>query len=170
MDAQEYLENIKKIQKSLLEYLDEEGDDDSYRSVCQIFNDQIKRNNKYEIKETLQLILNIIDNHHRSTSFITNMQSLLVKYKDKIKQTLTNFELFEFFQDNKRVLHFLFKESIITMDQQIFEVINETKYWNSNYIKFFLIESKPFISTQLYDELKKVLALKILKNLREKEN
>lgn len=97
MDAQQYLENIKKFQKSLLEYLDDEGDEDSYRSVCQIFNDQLKYNNTFEIRETLQLILNIIDNHHRSSIFTDNMKKLLIKYKEEIKQALTNFELFDFF-------------------------------------------------------------------------
>lgn len=80
---------------------------------------------------------------------------------------MSNFEIFDFFESNKRILLFLIKESIIFIDQAIFNIINDSKYWNEQYIKYFLIESKPFISDKLYNEIKEELNNQDLKNFEE---
>ena len=167
MDIQSYLKNIEDFQKCLLEYLDNEISESEYLNLINFFQDQIINSKIQEAKETLQLLLNIINNHHRTPNFWSKIDKFLLNFKDSLKQTLSNFEIFDIFKSNKRILLFLIKESIISFDQQIINIINDSEYWNSGYIKYFIIESKPFISDKLYDEIKEELNDKDFKNFEE---
>lgn len=56
------------------------------------------------------------------------------------------------------------------MNQQIFNVINDNKYWEDNYVRFFLIECRPFISQKLYEELKEGLGLENLEKYEKRRD
>lgn len=157
MDIQNYLEEMKDFQKNLLEYLDDEAEEIENVNIISYIQEQFNSKNTLEIKETLQLILNIVNNHHRTPNFWVKIDKFFSSIKESIKQTLSNFEIFDFFKSNKRILLFLIKESVLQVDQSIIDVINDSKYWNEQYIKYFLIESRPFISAELFDEIKEGL-------------
>ncbi|KAK8843533.1 hypothetical protein M9Y10_024586 [Tritrichomonas musculus] len=157
MDIQNYLEEIKDFQKNLLEYLDDEAEEIENVNIISYIQEQFNSKNTLEIKETLQLILNIVNNHHRTPNFWAKIDKFFSMIKESLKQTLSNFEIFDFFKSNKRILLFLIKDSVLQVDQSIIDVINDSKYWNEQYIKYFLIESRPFISAELFDEIKEGL-------------
>ena len=157
MNIQKYLEKIKDFQRNLLNYLDDEIEEQEYHNMIKYLQDQFDSKEIQEIKETLQLILNIVNNHHRSPNFWEKVDKFLINFKDSLQRNMTNFEIFDFFKSNKRILLFLIKESIIEIDQSVLNVINDSKFWNEQYIKYFLIESKQFISELLYQEIKENL-------------
>ncbi|KAK8888428.1 hypothetical protein M9Y10_039498 [Tritrichomonas musculus] len=153
MDGQVYLDEIKQFQSSLLHYLDEGQNLQNYPNLIKFLKDQFSRKRPKEIKETLRLISKISKNHHRSPNFIDKIDQFLINFKNEIKQTFSNYEIFSIFKNNKRLLLFLLKESILTFDQTIVDQINYNKYWDANYIKFFLPECKPYITENLYNEI-----------------
>ena len=71
----------------------------------------------------LKLISKISENHHRSANFIIKIEQILSHYSSEIKQTFTNLEIFEIFQNDKLILLFLFEQKIIIADKSILYLI-----------------------------------------------
>ena len=151
MDLSKYLDEMEKYQNNLIEYFKGK---DNLEELILFLNDQFRQNNIHEIKETLKLLLEIMNNCKRTSDFYDKIEKYLINFKNEIKQIFSNFELFDFFKSNKILLLFFIKESLLSFDSSIVQVLNDNKYWNSNYIKFFLIECRPFISEKLYEEIK----------------
>ena len=61
----------------------------------------------------------------------------------------TNDQIFVIFKNNKKILHFLFKEQIIIPNNQLFKIITNYKYSNNNYPSFFYPEFKSFFTDDL---------------------
>ncbi|KAK8889715.1 hypothetical protein M9Y10_034468 [Tritrichomonas musculus] len=158
MNVQKYLDEMKNFQITLLKYLDHDNDQQSYLNLVTFVKDQMNRKCPEEIKETFQLIVNIANNYHRQPGFFDKIDQLLLNIKDEIKQTFSNFDIFTIFKSNKRILLFLLKETILEIDQQIFDVINDNDYWSESYVKYFYFECKPFIPTKLLEELESDLS------------
>lgn len=73
-----------------------------------------------------------------------------------IKQTLKNFDLFNIFKRDKRILLFLFDNQILAMDKQIYNRITEpNKKEFQSYASYFYPEIKPFIPKQKRQKYKK---------------
>lgn len=60
--------------------------------------------NKEEITQFLLIIKSISDNHHREVNFNQKINQILLHYKDRIKQTLLNEEIFHMFKMSRRYL------------------------------------------------------------------
>ena len=65
--------------------------------------------------------------------------------KDKIANNFSNFEIFNIFKGNKRVLLFLHDEKIIKIDENISKRLISNKYFHMHYPHYFLPEIKPYI-------------------------
>lgn len=141
MFLQEYLKEMQEIQLILLDFIDNEKDDDEFNSTKTI---SLIKNSK-EIKSILYLISKIADNHIRSFKFFEKLESILSGIKDQIKQTLSNFEIFDIFKKNKRILLFLFSSQILSMDHTIINVMRTDKYQKYEYPDFFYPEIQNFL-------------------------
>ena len=62
------------------------------------------------------------DNHHRDPSFIAKAKQII-----RIKQTLSNDEIFHLFEDNKLLVLFLLENDIIEMSDTICEEMMKNK-------------------------------------------
>ena len=141
MFLQEYLKEMEEIQHILLDFIDNEEDDDEFNSTKTIGLIKCSK----EIKSILYLISKIADNHIRSFNFFKKLESILSGIKDQIKQSLSNFEIFDIFKKNKRILLFLFSSQILSMDHAIINVMRTDKCQNYKYPDFFNPEIQNFL-------------------------
>ena len=74
--------------------------------------------------------------------------------KNEIKQTFSNFEIFNLFKSNKRILLSLIEERIFVIDKNIAKIIKNGKYKDRKYIEYFFNEMKPFLNKKEIKEIK----------------
>ena len=85
MSITESIERKKKIQESLLEFLEEEINmEENYENFVRIINDQKILGDKYELKSLIQMINKISANHQRIFNFIDKIEQILKFLKTDI--------------------------------------------------------------------------------------
>ena len=82
----------------------------------------------------LHLILKISNNYHCKRAFFNKIERIFLYYKDQITTNLTNFEIFNIFKSNKRILLFLHdqKKKKIKFYEIIFKKFISKKYLKKN--------------------------------------
>lgn len=144
MNIKKYIDEMKEVQENLLEFLDNDANNETTFQNSRICDDQNK------LKTLLHLILNIANNHQRKQNFFSKIDQVLMFYKEYIKKYFSNWEIFNIFKRNKRILLFLIDEQIMFMDERIAEkFLTDVKLSNTNYPDYFAPEIKPFISDYL---------------------
>ena len=117
-----YIADKKKLYTVILEFLEnfyDTVDEECFERFSPYFKQQDKNGAFENMEDFLRIIKNISDEHHRDTTFITRTKQLLLHYKSQIKQTLSNDEVFNIFEDNKLLVHFLLTSDIIRMTEKI---------------------------------------------------
>ncbi|KAK8881421.1 hypothetical protein M9Y10_004157 [Tritrichomonas musculus] len=130
MEIHEYVDQMKEIYDSLLEIIgnDDINDIDSaYQNFYYLIDSRQIKNDSEELGELLKLISKISNNHQRNRNFISKIEKILINFSEQIKQSFSNFEIFQFFRKNKLILLSLFEHKIITVDDNIFEAIMSEK-------------------------------------------
>ena len=143
MNAQEYIKQKKEFYHNLMEYFDDEENDDLHLIgfyIIENFEELKQQQNKDELKILLHLILKIANNHQPTPSFHKKIDQIIIYFADQIKQTFLNSELFDLFKENKRILLHLFQNQIIKVDKYIFDFI----YHIDSYCYFFILKSNHF--------------------------
>ena len=96
----------------------------------------------------VQLIVSIVNNHHRFQNFISKVERVLRHFKQDLQKYFSNSEIFNIFKDNKRILLFLKKEKMMIIDEHIFSIITSSEYVRKNYCEYFQPEIKPFLTEE----------------------
>ena len=146
MTIQENFSKMKKMYISILSYIDESNSLMNFSNLIKIL-DKIKiGDNLHLLKSLLYILLKISNYHHRTPALIGKIEEIIRYFKDQINKYFPNWEIFNIFKSNKRILLFLFEEKIIKMENYIATKIITYKYLKRNYFKYFLPEIKPFIN------------------------
>ncbi|KAK8881019.1 hypothetical protein M9Y10_003729 [Tritrichomonas musculus] len=149
MSIEELKEKMKKVQSVLLDFLEDElNAEENYENFVKMITDFQINEGKQEIKSILRLINVIGNNHQRIHNFINKIMQILVYFKEKICKYFTNSEIFEVFNDNKRILLFLIEEKIMRIDECIVSRITSNEYLRSQYCEYFAPEIKPFLTDE----------------------
>ena len=99
-----------------------------------------------EMYQFLEIIKSIGDHHHRDQHFNNRMNQILEHYKDQIKKTLSNIEIFHIFKNNKKIVYFLLKNDIITITDEIYnEMMNKVEINGKRYWRFFIPEIEKIV-------------------------
>ena len=143
MELPDCIEEMKTIQKLFLDFIENEESLEDYINLINYkyfenLNDQEKSNKLIEI---IYLISNITNFHHHATNFFTNIEKIISHFKEDIKRTLSNYEIYNIFRQNKRILLFLFKEQIISID---YSIISNLSVAQEKYYDYFLYEILSF--------------------------
>lgn len=159
MEIDFYLENKRKLQLTLLNFLDTEYDhDEYYQNLVKYFKDYKINETPSELKALLYLIIKISKNHQRSSSFFPKIEKIIKYFKSDILHYFSQYCLFNMFRNNKRILLFLIEEKMIIIDQNIADTIAHFSYKNEKYLHYFYPEIKNFISEdvkkQMNEEIK----------------
>lgn len=154
MDIQDYLSQRKDVQRALLQFLDQEEDiEEDYQNFINIIIHKKIQENPYDLKEILNLIVKIADDHQRNSTFFSKIEKILLYFKDSIKKFYFNSDIYNIFRSNKRIILFLFKSEIVIPDEYIAHSINREEYKNKNYFEYFYPEFRNFKEFQ--DEKRK---------------
>ena len=156
MSINGYIEKMKKIQNSLLKFLEEKVDvEENYENLKKIIADQKITENKHDLKSFLRLLIKISNNHRRVASFIEKIERIFREIKMEIKSRFSNSEIFELFKSNKRILLFLIKEDLLKIDENIFSKITKEEYIKNKYPQYFSPEIKPFLTEEFIQKYQK---------------
>ena len=148
-----YIDKIKFFQEKLLEYLENDNDEEMYfNNLSNYFNEQQFIDNKHNLKVILRLIAQISTNFHQSNNFFNKIERIINSCKEKIQNYYTNIDIFSIFKDNKKILYFLFKEKILIPDIQLSKIIQTKKYKKKFYCQFFYPEFKSFYNEDLLND------------------
>ena len=146
MNISEYLNRKGEIQRKLLEFIDQQDDIElNFHNLISDLEEDKIHTNVGELKLFLHLINQISINHHREPNFFDKIFRILTYLKEYIKKSFTNKEIFNIFKNNKRTLLFLITEKIITIDENIFQMISHGKYSKMRYYDYFLPEMDSFL-------------------------
>ena len=140
-----YICEIKDIYKNILQYLESEDEPQIYfENLMIIFDKQKIVSDIYKFREILHLISKISNNFNRSRGLIPKIERILHTLQNDIINNFTNYEIFQIFKQNKRILLFLFQEKMINPDYSIFKNISNEKNKLKNYPSYFYPEFQSF--------------------------
>lgn len=145
METTKYFNEMQKIYRDILDFIEKEDYENESSKSYLIFNFNnisISKDEKREMIKEILFIISCISKYHYSSSISeSQIHKILLDYKDQIEQTFSNREIFNIFKDNKRILLFLHKQRMITLDNSICNIL--TKFND-----FFSIEINLFRSLQ----------------------
>ena len=172
MEIKNYIDQKKELYDLFLEFLETTSE---HFIIFDYFTNFIKEKkyeeNQEEFKHLLRLISKISNNHHRHHDFNHKIHNALLYFKDKIKQTLSNIEIFEIFKNNKLTLLFLLEKNILVLDESIiYYMIQLDDLYDFNFCHFFYSEIKPFIDEGKVKMDKFEFDLNFLNNYEEKRH
>lgn len=116
--------------------------EDNYQNLLQTINDQKIKNDIQELKLFLSLIVKICNNHVRTPFLFDKVAKLLLFLEKDIKYNFSNFDIFNLFKSNKRILLSLIDLSILSLDQHISDLMMKKKYVKSKYPEYFCLQQK----------------------------
>ncbi|KAK8853002.1 hypothetical protein M9Y10_018000 [Tritrichomonas musculus] len=139
-----YLDEMKKIQENILEFLESESNTENiFKNLKQIFNEIKIYDDQHKLKSLLHLLTKIAENHRRNPNFFNKIEQILSIFKEQIKKYFSNWEIFTIFKGNKKILLFLIEEHVINIDENIAkEITTKKKYRKSKYPQYFAPEIK----------------------------
>lgn len=115
-----YIKQKKEMHSLLLEYIDnEENDDCGFDNFTKFVDNTNTLQDVEELKILLRLIVKISKYHYRMPNFFSKLERIILHYQKYIKQTLSNLEIYELFKNSKRILLFLFEKGILIKDMTI---------------------------------------------------
>ena len=147
MSIEEYLDQIENIQTAFLEFIDDDDDvEEKFLNLYLILNNKKIRDNKHGLKLFLHHIASVCTNHHRGPNFFSKVERVILIFKDEITKYYLNYEIFNIFKKDKRILLFLIEENMIIFDERVAKTMIGLKYVNKNYPQYFAPEMKAFMN------------------------
>ena len=152
----DYLKWKKELYNKLIIYIENENfDEKNYENLISFIEKLNIMEKRQEFIEFLKLISKICKNYKRSISFLNKIEQIILKYDKNIRNILSNDDIFNIFKNNKYLLLFLIKKSILTVNQQIVDQILEKK--EKKYHLFFSPEIKSFVDLEKWTEIENEL-------------
>ncbi|KAK8841677.1 hypothetical protein M9Y10_026617 [Tritrichomonas musculus] len=154
MNISQYLDNKRNLQEQILNVLtsDPEKNKENFNHLLKTLEEQQIQNDVNELRSFLHLISNIEYNHHRCQDFYETIGKILLIYKDEIAKQLSNHDIFDIFQKNKRTLLFLMENDILKIDQHIANLI-KNYHKEFKYPNYFINEIKCFFSPEFEKQI-----------------
>lgn len=121
MEFQEYFSKMKNIYNAFLKFIDDnEKTNENFNNLTMLLNDQKINDNQYELKTFLHILANVANNYHRVFCLLYKTIQILAIFKDSIKKYYSNFDIFNIFKKNKRILLYLIEEKVLIINKLIF--------------------------------------------------
>ena len=157
--VRKYVEEKKELYNLLLEFLEESDSINlNFNNLTNFINSKHFLENHEEILHILRLIVNIANNHHHTEEFFKKIEQFIDYQKDKIKQILSNTEIFDSIKSNKKILLYFLQHAILTLDKDICnEIIFKSDDNGSRYCYFFIKEIRKSFGAFVEEEIIKAL-------------
>lgn len=150
-----YFNKKKIIEELLLECIEVEEEQSLFDKLIDEIDEQKIAEDKNELAVILRLISRIVDDHFRPPTFFEIIEQIISTFQTEIKNFFTNYEIFQIFKRNKRILLFLIESKIIIPDEKISQKMIISKYQNKFYPEYFFPEFKAFFDDQLIKTIQK---------------
>ena len=147
MNIEKYIQQTKKFQNLLLDFIENENSD--CKDLINYYEANKYRENKEELKLILHLITSISENHYRCNGFYDKIHRFLLMIKDDIKNNISNIEIFNIFINNSVTLLFLIQNDILLIDSYLSKIIIQ----NESLYPIFYPEIKPFFDEKTQKEI-----------------
>lgn len=135
-----------------------EAEDESYECYEDLSNFIKKQNftkDNQLLRSFIDILINIINNHHRNPDFFDKITQILQLLAKNIQEQFSNKEIFNMFSDNKRVLLILIENKIILFDRNIINIITNNKdTFGYRYCYYFPKEIDQFLSSEMKSFIK----------------
>ncbi|KAK8845767.1 hypothetical protein M9Y10_020685 [Tritrichomonas musculus] len=149
MKSTEYIEKMKRIQDKILTFIEsKENSETNFDNLKKVLIDQKTRENLHDLKSFLHLLIKITNNHRHAPNFFSKIEQIIQLFKDDIKKTFSNSEIFNIFKSNKRILLFLIEEKVMDIDDHIATTIINDKFTRPKYSDYFSPELKSRLSSE----------------------
>lgn len=120
MEMYQYLEKLKIIHKEFIDLIDlNQYEESKYQKFQTLLDDQKIGENPDELKSFLHLIVKVSKNHLRKADFFKYFDNLILHFKDEISKYYINSEIHDIFKGNRRILYFLIKLQILSVDYYV---------------------------------------------------
>ena len=177
--TREYPIKKKEIQSILLNLID---NSDSIKTTFEDlyhFDTYKIQQDREEMKEFFNLLVIITNNHHRNPGFFNKISIIIEFFSKYIKQTFSNYEIFDIFKKSKPLLLILLNKKILLFDEAISNLIvhmETISQFNKNkkyefHSQFFYPEIKNYISQFSEKKIREQLLLydsNVFDNFNEK--
>lgn len=130
MNIEKRLEEMKRFQNFILDFLDNDDDEQSeenYKNICKLLSIHNFITNAKELELFMRVLQNIFRNHHRLQTFHEKFFRILVIFLKDLKQIYSNFAIFNIFKKDKRILLFLIEKGVLQIDQEVSNIITHVK-------------------------------------------
>lgn len=127
MDVQQIIDAKKNLQRSFIDYLEGNDDEENQMNLMDLLIDQQIYKNYDDLKIFLRMINKISKNHCRNPQFFSKIEKIILYFKDEIQNFFTNDEIIQIFRQNRRILLFLIEEKIITLNEKNIETLKKYK-------------------------------------------
>ena len=135
-EIKKYVDKMTDIYEQFLAYLDNQDpvSEEDYIKLLQIIDKHNIQRIKEQFHQFISLLIKISNEHHRQATFFNKIERILLNFRSTIQETQTNVEIYREFESNKRLIYFLLKEGILTIDDQISQYI---KFNEKHFSEFF---------------------------------
>lgn len=151
MSIKDYLDKMKTNQNNILSFLEEEIEiEEKLQNIIDFCDNQNIHEDYQKLKLFMRLIIKIANNHSHLRNFYYKIEQILLLFKNDLIKNFSNYEIFNIFKSNKRIVLFLIEEKIMTIDENIIHTITKefdsNKYIKADYLQYFLPEIRDFIN------------------------
>lgn len=147
MSITDFINIMKAIEESLLNYLISQNDDESaYSKLIKIIGQNKILEDKNKLKPFLYLLVSISKHHHRTKEFYNKIEKTILYLITIIKQTFSEEEIFDIFKSSKILTLILINQKAITINSEIVKIFYKDKFYAAKYPQYFYPEIKSFLS------------------------
>ena len=108
MIYQGYLSEKREIYDILIQFIEDESDDDYiFQQLIDTFHRQKIQENEEDLVLFFRLLVQISNNHHRFPNFFEKTKRILQYFQEIIEKNFLNSEIFDIFKSNKIIMLFL---------------------------------------------------------------
>lgn len=144
MEIQKYIDSKNELLTNLLSFIDSTEANEQKEFFKYL--DYLKFDeNLDEFQLFIRLLMIISNYYYRNSGFFGKIEQIILHFENIIKQNYSNCGIYKLFCSNRRIVLFIIKQKIITMDLEILDLI----YFNTRYLCYFYPEIKHLIRPEL---------------------
>ncbi|KAK8867101.1 hypothetical protein M9Y10_010071 [Tritrichomonas musculus] len=124
MEIKRHLDKKKAIYEQFLIFIESsDNEKEEYYNLINIIQLDNMYENRQEFKHLLCVISQITENYCRKPDFLAKVTKFLLEMGEAITRTFKNTEIFKIFQNSPRILLFLVKNKIISINKSVINLI-----------------------------------------------
>ena len=145
MSMDEFIDPMKIVEETLLNYIESEIDEEkNFSNFIKLIDKNRIRENQYDFIILLRLIISVSKHHHRNANFFDKIERILTQFTPDIKKYFSEKVIYDIFKSDKRILLFLVTHKIFTFDEKTLNSIKFQKFEAAKYEEYFQPEKLIF--------------------------